>query len=157
MIFPSASGCAQAMAWAAQTKQSGLEVLLSRPGAHFAGRESNSALHLTKRRRPMDIGVRSAYYKLASNDCTHPSRNPVTRETVHIVQTYVAGKGNRLKADTPVPCKSAETAQRTAERLAQTKIGVVAFSSSGDQELGEYDDEPVIIFKAGRLPPQFEE
>jgi uncharacterized protein (DUF169 family) len=81
----------------------------------------------------------------------------VTRETVHIVQAYVAGRGNRLKADTPVPCKSAEAARRTAERLAQTKLGVVAFSSSGDQELGEYDDEPVIIFKTGRLPQQFED
>ena len=81
----------------------------------------------------------------------------MARETVHIVQSYVAGKGNRLKADPPVPCKSAEAARRTAERLAQTKLGVVAFSSSGDQELGEYDDEPLIIFKAGRLPPQFEE
>jgi hypothetical protein len=81
----------------------------------------------------------------------------MSRETVHVVQSYVAGKGNRLKADTPVPCKSAEAARRTAERLAQTKIGVIAFSSSGDQELGEYDDEPIIIFKTGRLPSQFEE
>jgi len=80
----------------------------------------------------------------------------MTRETVHIVQAYVAGRGNRLKADTPVPCKSAEAACRTAERLAETKLGVVAFSSSGDQELGEYDDEPVIIFKTGRLPEQFD-
>jgi len=80
----------------------------------------------------------------------------MARETVHIVQAYVAGRGNRLKADTPVPCKSAETARRTAERLAETKLGVVAFSSSGDQELGEYDDEPVIIFKTGRLPEQFD-
>lgn len=79
------------------------------------------------------------------------------RETIHIVQSYVAGKGNRLKADAPLSCKSAETARRTAERLAETKLGVVAFSSSGDPELGEYDDEPDIIFKFGRLPPQFEE
>jgi hypothetical protein len=93
----------------------------------------------------------------ASSSCTDPIRWHVTRETVHIVQTYVAGKGNRIKADTPVPCKSAEAARRMAERLSQTKIGVVAFSSSGDQELGEYDDEPVIIFKTGRLPPQFDD
>jgi hypothetical protein len=81
----------------------------------------------------------------------------VTRETVFIVQSYIAGKGNRLKAEPPVPCKSAENAQKTAERLGQTKLGVVAFASSGDPELGEYDDEPVIIFKAGRLPPQFDD
>ena len=80
----------------------------------------------------------------------------MTRETVYIVQAYNTGKGNRLKADIPIPCKSAEVACRTAERLAQTKIGVVAFSSSGDQDLGDYDEEPIVIFKAGRLPEQFE-
>ena len=74
----------------------------------------------------------------------------MARETVYIVQMYGAGKDTCLKADTPVPCKSAEAARRTADRLAQTKIGVVAFSSSGDRKLGEDDDEPVIIFKAGR-------
>jgi len=36
-------------------------------------------------------------------------------------------------------------------------VGVVAFSTSGDSDLGEYDDAPTIIFKAGRLPVQFEE
>jgi hypothetical protein len=80
----------------------------------------------------------------------------MTRETVYIVQAYNTGKGNRLKTDIPIPCKSAEVARRTAERLAQTKIGVVAFSSSGDQDLGDYDEEPIVIFKAGRLPEQFE-
>jgi hypothetical protein len=81
----------------------------------------------------------------------------MARQTVHIVQAYVAGRGNRLKADTPVSCKSAKAACQAAERLAETKLGVVAYSSSGDQELGEYDDEPVIIFKTGRLPQQFED
>lgn len=81
----------------------------------------------------------------------------VPRETVHIVQAYSAGRGAHLKPEAPIPCKSAELARRTAERLAESKLGVVAFSSSGDPELGEYDDEPTIIFKSGRLPPQFEE
>lgn len=80
----------------------------------------------------------------------------MSRETVYIVQSYNTGKGNRLKADPPIPCKSADAAQRTAERLAQTKLGVVAFASSGDQELGEYDDEPVVLFRSGRLPEAFE-
>lgn len=81
----------------------------------------------------------------------------MARETLYIVQSYSAGRGNRLKADPPVPCKSAETALRSAERLGETKLGVVAFSSSGDAEMGDYDDEPVIIFKTGRLPAQFED
>jgi hypothetical protein len=61
-----------------------------------------------------------------------------------------------VKADLPMPCKSAEAASRKAEWLAATKLGVVAFASSADQELGDYDDEPTVIFKAGRLPDLFE-
>jgi hypothetical protein len=78
------------------------------------------------------------------------------RETVFVVQSYIAGKGNRLKADPPIACKSADAARRKAEGLSLTKIGVVAFSSSGDQELGDYDAEPVFLFKTGQLPQQFE-
>jgi hypothetical protein len=37
------------------------------------------------------------------------------------------------------------------------KAGVVALSSAADAELGEYDEEPTIIFKAGRLPAVFED
>lgn len=81
----------------------------------------------------------------------------MARQTIYIVQAYKLGKGNRLTAETPVVCRSAEAACRSAERLAQTKIGVVALSSSGDQELGDYDDEPVILFKAGQLPLQFDD
>jgi hypothetical protein len=44
-----------------------------------------------------------------------------------------------------------------AERMAGTKLGVVAFSTSGDAEMGDYDEQPDILFKAGRLPSQFEE
>ncbi len=79
----------------------------------------------------------------------------MARETIYLVQAYRAGKGTRLIADQPIACKSTEHARRAAERLGASKAGVVAFSTSGDAELGEYDDEPAIIFKAGRLPPQF--
>jgi len=81
----------------------------------------------------------------------------MTRQTTYVVQAFVAGKGSALKADRAIACKSAEAAQRMAERMASTKLGVVAFSTSGDAELGDYDDAPVYFFKSGRLPPQFEE
>ena len=81
----------------------------------------------------------------------------MARETLYLVQAFKAGKGARLIADTPIRCKSSDSALRTAENLATTKAGVVAFATSGDAELGEYDDEPTIIFKAGRLPAPFEE
>ena len=72
-------------------------------------------------------------------------------------QSFNAGKGRSLEADVPIPCRSAETARRTAERLAPAKAGVVAFSTAGDAELGDYDDEPTMIFKTGQLPAHFEE
>jgi hypothetical protein len=58
----------------------------------------------------------------------------MTRETTYFVQAFNAGKGGNLKADTPIACKSATGAVRTAERLALSKLGVVAFSSTGDAE-----------------------
>ena len=81
----------------------------------------------------------------------------MTRETIYVVQSFNAGKGRSLKADVPIPCRSAEAARRTAERLAPAKAGVVAFSTAGDAELGDYDDEPTITFKAGQLPAHFKE
>jgi hypothetical protein len=79
------------------------------------------------------------------------------RETIYLVQAFRTGKGARLSADTPIRCKSSDAARRTAETLATTKAGVVAFATSGDAELGEYDEEPTIIFKSGRLPAPYEE
>jgi hypothetical protein len=81
----------------------------------------------------------------------------MARETIYLVQSYTQGKRARLIADPPIRCKSPETARRTADRLASTKAGVVAFSTSGDVDLGEYDDEPVVFFKTGQLPAQFED
>ena len=81
----------------------------------------------------------------------------MARETVFVVQSFSAGRGKRLKADQAVPCKSGEAARRMAERLAATKLGVVAFSTTGDAELGEFDDQPAILFKAGQLPAAFED
>jgi hypothetical protein len=80
----------------------------------------------------------------------------MARETIYLVQAFKTGQGARLSADTPIRCKSSDTARKTAEGLALTKAGVVAFATSGDAELGEYDEEPTIIFKAGRLPAPFE-
>lgn len=81
----------------------------------------------------------------------------MSRETIYLVQAFKAGKGTRLTADTPIKCKSSDGARRTAERLALTNAGVVAFSLSGDAASGDYDEEPTIIFTAGRLQAPFEE
>jgi hypothetical protein len=72
------------------------------------------------------------------------------------VQSFNAGKGENLKADPPIPCRTVEGARRTADRLALTKAGVVAFSSTGDAETGDYDDEPTVFFRTGQVPAAFE-
>ncbi len=81
----------------------------------------------------------------------------MAKETVYIVQSYIAGRGKALKAEQQVGCKSAEEARRKAERLGQLRVGVVAFSATADVEMGDYDENPVILFKAGRLPPPWNE
>lgn len=80
----------------------------------------------------------------------------MARETVYLVQAFNAGKGGNLKADTPIPCRTVEGARRTAERLALSKLGVVAFSSTGDAETGDYDDEPTVFFRTGQIPAAFD-
>jgi hypothetical protein len=80
----------------------------------------------------------------------------MTRETTFFVQAFNAGKGGNLKADAPIACKSATGAVRTAERLALSKLGVVAFASTGDPEMGDYDDEPAVIFRNGQIPSAFD-
>jgi len=81
----------------------------------------------------------------------------MARETVHILQTYVAGRGKSLKAEPQVGCKSAEDARRKAERLAPLRLGALAFSMTVDVEMGDYDESPVILFKSGQLPPPWNE
>jgi hypothetical protein len=81
----------------------------------------------------------------------------MAREGIYLVQAFKAGKGARVNAETSIRCKSSDTACWATENFATTKAGVVTFAKSGDAELGEYDDEPTIIFKAGRLPALFEE
>jgi hypothetical protein len=62
----------------------------------------------------------------------------------------------RVHAQSSDPSSSLCSLAACVERLAPGKIGVVAFSSSGDAETGDYDDEPVVILRIGRLPSAFE-
>lgn len=78
-------------------------------------------------------------------------------ETVYIIQTYVQGRGKGLKSEQQQGCKTAEEARRKAERLAPLRLGVVAFAASADTEMGDYDENPTILFKAGQLPPPWDE
>lgn len=81
----------------------------------------------------------------------------MARETLYLVQAFKAGKGQGLVAEPAIRCRSSDAAVRAAERLTPTKVGVVAFSTSADVELGDYDETPSIIFRSGRLPERFED
>lgn len=79
----------------------------------------------------------------------------MARETVYLVQCFTE-KGAGLKAEAVTRHKSEEAARRAAERAADTKAGVVAFCSSGDADLGDYDEEPTILLTIGRVPEHFQ-
>ena len=80
----------------------------------------------------------------------------MSRQTHFLVQSFDPAKGDQLKAGTPIACRTAEGARRTAERLALTKAGVVAFSTTSDAEAGDYDDQPTVFFRAGQVPAEFD-
>ena len=80
----------------------------------------------------------------------------MVRATCYFVQAFNVGRGENLKADAPIACRTEIGALRTAERLASSKLGVVAFSSSGDPGTGDYDDEPTILFRSGQVPSAFD-
>jgi hypothetical protein len=78
----------------------------------------------------------------------------MSRETLFLVQAWAAGKGRGMKADQPLQFKNAEAAVRSAQRLEPIRLGVVAYKTEVDEEVGHYGD-PEILFSAGRLPPPF--
>ena len=65
-------------------------------------------------------------------------------------------KGRGLVADQQQAARSAESAIAMAERMSTTRDGVVAFSQDIDTETDCYD-EPVILFRKGRLPVELTE
>jgi hypothetical protein len=78
----------------------------------------------------------------------------LARETIYLVQGFVDNRG-ALKAEPATRCKNEDAARRAVLRLGDIKAGAVAFSSSGDAELGDFDDEPVILAVVGRVPESF--
>jgi len=83
-------------------------------------------------------------------------RTFMARETVYIAQGFIE-KGSKLIAEPAMRCKSEEAARRAAARMGETKAGAVAFSSSGDAELGDFDDEPKILSIVGHVPESFQQ
>jgi hypothetical protein len=78
----------------------------------------------------------------------------MTRETIYLVQGFT-GKPGALKADAPTRCRSEDAAKRAAVLLGETRVGAIAFSSSGDADLGDFDDEPIVLITVGVVPDAF--
>lgn len=79
----------------------------------------------------------------------------MARETTYFVQCFVA-KGDGLKAEAATRWKSEEACLRAVERERDHKAGAVAFSVSGDADLGDYDDEPAVLLVVGHVPDEFQ-
>lgn len=79
----------------------------------------------------------------------------MARETMYFVQGFTEIRGD-LKAAAPIRCKDEAAARRAVVHLGETATGAVAFSSSGDAELGDFDDEPVILSIVGVVPEDFQ-
>ena len=52
-------------------------------------------------------------------------------------------------------CPSAASARALAGRLAQTHVGVIAWSRTGDPDLGDWGP-PVVLVRTGVIPDEFE-
>ena len=71
--------------------------------------------------------------------------------TMYLVQAFKLS-GKKLVADPVQQAKTAEKAMATAERLAPSRAGVIAFSQEVDIETDTYD-EPRVLLRIGTLPP----
>ena len=71
--------------------------------------------------------------------------------TMYLVQAFKLS-GKKLIADPVQQSKSADKAMATAERLAPSRAGVIAFSQEVDIETDTYD-EPRVLLRIGSLPP----
>ena len=80
----------------------------------------------------------------------------MSRQTHFVVLSFDSAKGDQLKAGAPIMCRTEEGARRTAEKLALSKAGVVAFSTTSDAETGDYDDQPTVFFRTGQVPAEFD-
>jgi hypothetical protein len=74
--------------------------------------------------------------------------------TIHVVQAF-AQQDDGIVATEPKACPSAGAARALAARLAQTHVGVIAWSRTGEPELGDW--QPAIeLVRSGTIPDEFD-
>ena len=100
----------------------------------------------------MDIARLSALSRMRHAECIGASMAVTTQ---FIVQAYRLNKRGKLEAEPAVAASSAENARMRAEKLAETRAGVIAFEIAADTEMGDYG-EPVALARFGTLPEEME-
>ena len=74
--------------------------------------------------------------------------------TIHVVQAFKQEEDGVVAAE-PKTCPSAGAARSLAARLAQTHVGVIAWSRTGEPELGDW--QPAVeLVRTGTIPDEFE-
>lgn len=78
-----------------------------------------------------------------------------SRKPVYAVISFSRARGG-VAIDGAVPASGERAAMRIAERLAEERVGAIAFSRTGDPEIGEFDD-PVVLARFGTIPDDLAE
>ena len=73
----------------------------------------------------------------------------LTKVTQYVVQPFIERDGE-LVADEPFHSKVKSIAMLVAETLVTRKAGVVFYLRTGDPDTGEWDDDRMILFRAGK-------
>lgn len=68
----------------------------------------------------------------------------MARITYFVVMAFDGSEKGRLIACEPISPQTASAARRIAERLSQEKAGVVAFSRTGDPDLGDWAEAEIL-------------
>jgi hypothetical protein len=75
-------------------------------------------------------------------------------QTLHIVQAFEEREGAIVPVQ-PKVCPSAGSARALAAQLAQTHVGVIAWSRTGDPDLGDWGP-PAVLVRTGVIPDEYE-
>ena len=74
--------------------------------------------------------------------------------TIHVVQAFEQHEDGILATE-PKSCPSAGSARALVARLARTHVGVIAWSRTGEAELGDWGPA-VELVRTGTVPDEFE-
>jgi hypothetical protein len=89
-------------------------------------------------------------FRPAESTGTKRMSNPAS-VTIHVALCFRRNADGELEADQPLQTPSAEAAKRRAQRYAEAGGGGVAFSRTGDPQLGDWRDA-VMLGVYGEVP-----